>query len=345
MTLIYFILILGITVFIHELGHFIFAKRAGIYVYEFSIGMGPKLFQIHSKKDETVYSIRLFPIGGYVQMAGESVEEDENIPKEKRLQSKTWMQRFLTIIAGVLFNFLLAIVIFFIIGLVNGSPSNKIYIKEVEENSNAYTAGLKPHSEIIALNNKKIKSSSHFALETQVNLGNDFVFEVKDEDGKIETITIKPSVEKKDGEETYHYGFSYYNKYEKGFFNAIKYAFTNVLALIHQMILVIIYLITGKLHLDSLSGPIGIYNIVGEASKYGILTMMNLVGLLCVNVGFINILPIPAFDGGRLLFLIIEKIKRSPVNPKIENTIHAVGMILLMILMIAITYNDILNLF
>lgn len=346
MTLIYFILILGITVMIHELGHFIFAKKAGIYVYEFSIGMGPKLFQIHSKKDETVYSIRLFPIGGYVQMAGESVEEDKDIPKEKQLQSKTWFQRFMTIIAGVLFNFLLAIVIFFIIGLVNGSPSNTTYINLVEEDSPAFQAGLEPNSKIIGLNGKKIKSMSHLALEFEINYGKDFKFDIITESGDSKTVTITP-IEKdtEDDTKTYYYGFSYKNNYEKGFLPALKYAFTNVFSLIHQMVLVIFYLITGELSLNNLSGPVGIYNIVGEASKYGILTMMNLVGLLCVNVGFINILPLPAFDGGRLLFLIIEKIKGTPVDSKLENTIHAVGMILLMILMVVITYNDILRLF
>ncbi len=346
MTLIYFILILGITVMIHELGHFIFAKKAGIYVYEFSIGMGPKLFQVHSKKDETVYSIRLFPIGGYVQMAGESVEEDKDIPKEKRLQSKTWFQRFMTIIAGVLFNFLLAIVIFFIIGLVNGSPSKETYINTVEADSPAFQAGLEQNSKIVGLNGKKIKSMSHLALEFEINYGKDFKIEIINEAGESKTITITPIEKDKDGDtKTYYYGFSYKNNYEKGFLPAIKYAFTNVFSLIHQMILVIFYLITGKLSLNNLSGPVGIYNIVGEASKYGVLTMMNLIGLLCVNVGFINILPLPAFDGGRLLFLIIEKIKGKPVDPKIENTIHAVGMILLMILMVFITYNDIVRLF
>ena len=164
MTIIYFILVLGITVFIHELGHFLFAKKAGIYVYEFSIGMGPKLFQIHSKKDETVYSIRLFPIGGYVQMAGESVEEDKNIPKEKMMQSKTWLQRFMTIIAGVLFNFLLAILLFFVIGLINGSPSRETFINTVEIDSPAYNAGLLENSKIVSLNGHKIKSLSHLAL-------------------------------------------------------------------------------------------------------------------------------------------------------------------------------------
>ena len=102
MTLIYMILMLGIIVFIHEFGHFIFAKKAGIYVYEFSIGMGPRIFKFNRKNDETEYSIRLFPIGGYVQMAGEEIEEDKDIPVEKRMQSKTWIQRFLTVIAGII---------------------------------------------------------------------------------------------------------------------------------------------------------------------------------------------------------------------------------------------------
>lgn len=345
MTLIYFILVLGITVFIHELGHFIFAKRAGIYVYEFSIGMGPKLFQFHSKKDETVYSIRLFPIGGYVQMAGESIEEDLDIPEEKRMQSKTWLQRFLTIVAGVLFNFLLAILLFFIIGLVNGSPTQSAYINEVVADSPSFVSGLEEDSKIVSLNGKKIKSMSHLALEFEINYGKTFEFEILTDDGETKSISIEPIKTVDDDVETYYYGFSYGSKVERGIFAALKYAFTNVFALIHQMILVIFYLVTGKLSLNNLSGPIGIYNVVGEAAQYGILTIMNLIGLLCVNVGFINILPLPAFDGGRLLFLIIEKIKGKPVDPKIENTIHSIGMILLLLLMVVITYNDILRLF
>lgn len=345
MTLIYFILVLGITVFIHELGHFIFAKRAGIYVYEFSIGMGPKLFQIHSKKDETVYSIRLFPIGGYVQMAGESVEEDRNIPKEKMLQSKTWFQRFMTIVAGVLFNFLLAMVLFFIIGLINGSPSNYAYINSIVDNSPAFNAGLESDSKIIGLNGKKIRSISHLALEFEIGYGDKFEFEVVTKENEIKKVVVEPEKIIDGKEVSYSYGFAYGTKVEKGFLNAIKFAFTNVLALIHQMILVIFYLLTGRLSLNNLSGPVGIYNVVGEAAQYGILTIMNLIGLLCVNVGFINILPLPAFDGGRLLFLIIEKIKGKPVDSKIENIIHSVGMLLLLALMVVITYNDILRLF
>ena len=137
MTLIYMILMLGIIVFIHEFGHFIFAKKAGIYVYEFSIGMGPRIIKFNRKNDETEYSIRLFPIGGYVQMAGEGLEEDEQIPEEKRMQSKTWIQRFLTVIAGIMFNFILAIVLLFVVGLIIGAPTNKPYITQVEEGINS----------------------------------------------------------------------------------------------------------------------------------------------------------------------------------------------------------------
>lgn len=344
MTLIYFIIVLGVTVFIHELGHFIFAKKAGIYVYEFSLGMGPKIFQKHSKNSETVYSIRLFPIGGYVQMAGESVEEDKNIPEDKRLQSKTWIQKFLTIVAGVMFNFLLAIVLFFIIGLFRGAPSREVYIHEVSEDSSASIAGLTANSQILKFNGKKIHSQTDLALEFEISNGKTFEFEIKEENGNKKIVKIEPTSEEKDGKKIYHYGFSYSTKTKKGLINALIYSITNFIDLIKQIIMVLFYLFTGKLSLSNLSGPVGIYTVVGEASKYGFFTMINLIGLLCVNVGFMNILPLPAFDGGRLLFLVIEKIKGKPVDTKIENTIHSVGMVLLMVLMVLITWNDITRL-
>ena len=128
MAIIYFILILTIVVCIHEFGHFLFAKKAGVYVYEFSIGMGPRLFKFKRKNDETEYSIRLLPIGGFVQMAGESGDEESDIPKDKNLQSKTWGQKLIIMLAGILFNFILAIVILFIVGLVNGCETSKPYL-------------------------------------------------------------------------------------------------------------------------------------------------------------------------------------------------------------------------
>lgn len=345
MTLIYFMLVLGITVFIHELGHFIFAKKAGVYVYEFSIGMGPKIFGFKRKNDETTYSIRLFPIGGFVQMAGEEISRDENVPLEKHMYKKTWLQRLSIIVAGVLFNFLLAIVILFIIGLVNGASDNKAYIASISNEYDAINTELAKGDQILYLNDKKINSIDKLNLELQLNYGKELDLTVKSENGDIKDITIKPTLEEIDGEEAYRYGFSISSKTNKGIIASIKYAFSKFFSLIEQMALIIGYLFTGKLKLNSLSGPVGIFTVVGQSAKAGLINLVYLVAYLCINVGFINIMPFPAFDGGRLLFLIIEKLKGSPVSSKVENTIHSVGFVLLMILMIAITYNDIMRLF
>lgn len=345
MTIIYFILILGIVVLIHEFGHFIFAKKAGIYVYEFSIGMGPQLFKFHRKNDETEYSIRLLPIGGYVQMAGEDMEEEESdIPKEKQMTNKKWYQRFLTIIAGILFNFLLAIVIFFIVGLVNGVPTDTTTVAEVTKDSAALEAGLQSGDVIEKINGKTILSSDHLMLLVQVN-GKETMDVVVDRDGKEVALEITPKKVEVDDQVTYQYGFSLNNTVVHNFFVAVKYGFTKMFSLLHQMILIIGYLIIGKLSLSSLAGPVGIYTVVEQSAEAGLMSLVYLVGFLSLNVAFINLLPIPAFDGGRILFLIIEKIKGSRVNPKVENTIHAIGFIFLMILMVLITYNDIMRLF
>ena len=375
MTLIYFILVLGITVFIHELGHFLFAKKAGIYCYEFSLGMGPALFKFNRKNDETTYCIRLFPIGGFVQMAGEAVDLDENIPKEKRMQSKTWFQRFLTISAGVIFNFLLALIIFFIVGMISGTTDQKAYVGGIGENFKASSTNLQVGDQILKINGKKSEQNSKALLLLTVNNGKTIDVLVRHTDGKEETITIEPTLVKEvldedgnvtgyevnDGEVSekdaiYKYGISLTSKVTsvkissfKDFWNnvyyAIIYSFSTFTGLIDQMFNIIVYLCTGKLSLSSLSGPIGIYEVVGESAKYGFINVVYLIGYICVNVGFINLLPLPAFDGGRIFFMIIEAIRRKPVSPKIENIIHAVGLTLLMILMVVITFNDIVRIF
>ena len=336
MTLIYFILILGVTIFIHEFGHFLFAKKAKIHCYEFSLGMGPRIFKFNRKNDETDYCLRLFPIGGYVSMAGEQIEVDDKVPKENQMLNKPWHSRFLTIVAGVMFNFIFAILLLFIVGLINGVSTNKPIIGQVVENSPAYEAGLQKGDLITEINGKKVGSIDHFLLEMQVNTGDEISL-VTDKGKKIQ---ITPSKE----EESYTYGFAMDASKEYGVVASIKYAFTKFFGLIGQMALIIGYLITGTLSLNNLAGSVGIYSIVGESAQAGFVNLIYLTALLSINVGFLNFLPIPAFDGGRLLFLIIEKIKGSPVNPKVENIIHSIGFILLMILMIAVTYNDIIRL-
>lgn len=344
MTLIYFILVLGITVLIHEFGHFIFAKRAGVYVYEFSIGMGPKLFSFSPKKSETKYSIRLLPIGGYVSMAGEEMEIDRSIPEGKQLYSKKWYQRFLIIVAGVLFNFILAIVLLFIIGLINGTTTNEVYVNSIEPEYPAYNV-LYEGEQIIGLDGIEINSAERLTLELQVRHGEPVEFTVIDKEGKTDKRKITPIAVEEDGNTNYYYGFSLTTGRDSGIIASIKYAFSKTLSLLEQMVLIIVYLVTGKLSLNSLAGPVGIFNIVGETAKAGVMSLTYLVAYLCINVGFINLIPLPAFDGGRLLFLIIEKIKGSKIKPEIENKIHSIGFILLMILMITITYNDIVRLF
>lgn len=344
MTLIFFIIVLGVTVFIHELGHFIFAKKSGIYVYEFSIGMGPRLFKFNRKNDETDYSIRLFPIGGYVSMAGEDIEVDKNIPDDKQMFNKPWINRFLTVIAGVLFNFLLAIVLFIIVGLAAGVPKNRNRIVDLDKKYPIFKSNIKVGDTITKVNGTKVRNQDMLLLELARNNGKKIEVTVKHKNSKIEKIKVKPKKVKEDGKSVYKYGFALENTKKHGFFEAIKFGFTKVYDLLEQMVKIITYLITGKLSLNNLSGPVGIYNIVGESAKAGILSLIFLIAYLCVNVGFINLIPLPAFDGGRAFFLLIEKITGKKVNPKVENTIHTIGFVLLMLLMVAITYNDIVRL-
>ncbi len=343
MTLIYFIIILGVIILIHEFGHFIFAKKAGIYVYEFSIGMGPRIFKWTRKNDETEYSVRLIPIGGFVQMAGEEIDDDESVPRNKKFSVKTFGQKFMTVIAGIMNNFILAIVLFFIVALFNGAPQNKAIVGKISKDYPAYTSGLQENDQIIKLNGKNASSYDLLALELQVNSGKEISLEVL-RNGEIKTINLKPKKVKIDGQVTYKYGFAINDEIKKGFLPSLIYAFSKTISLVYQMVLIILYLFTGNLGINSLAGPVGIFNVVGSASSAGIWSLVSLTAFLSINVGFINLLPLPAFDGGRLLFVIIEKIKGKPVDPKFENTIHAIGFFLLMLLMLYITYNDIIRL-
>ena len=343
MTLIYMILILGIIVFIHEFGHFLFAKRAGIYVYEFSLGMGPRIFKFNRKNDETDYCLRLFPIGGFVQMAGEEIEADLKIPEDRRMQSKTWIQRFLTIIAGIMFNFILAIIVFFIVGIMNGASQNKPYISIVEDgiNSNVVNVG----DRIISVNGKKVVFTDVLVLDVHMNSGKPLNMKVRGTDGVERDVVLNPIEVNEDGNISYKYGIGLGDEVITGVLASIKYAFVKFASLITQMVMVIINLFTGRLGMSSLSGPVGIFNVVGETAKAGFVNLIYLTGFISLNVGFMNFLPLPALDGGRLLFLIIEKIKGSKADAKVENTIHTVGFVLLMILMLVITFNDIIKLF
>ena len=345
-TLIYFIIILGVIVTVHEFGHFIFSKMFGIYVYEFSIGFGPKIFKWTGKNKETSYSIRLIPLGGFVSLAGEEIEEDKNIPKGRRLQDKPIWQRFLVMFFGAGNNFIFAIIVLFAIGLFFGSTSTKPILSKVTKGYPAYEAGLRSGDTVLKINNHKIKTMDDLSLYVSVeNPKKPVTFVIKKETGKVKNYTVKARKEGKGKNKRYVYGITMEQEKQTGFVNAIKYAFSKTASLFKQMFIIIKYLFTGKLSVNNLSGPVGIYSLVGEQRAAGLANILYLVAYLSINVGVINLLPFPAFDGGKILFLIIEKIKGSKVNPKVENIIHTIGFVLLMLLMLYVTIHDIIRLF
>ena len=345
LNLIYFVIILGFIVLIHESGHFLFAKLFNIYVYEFSIGMGPKLFSKKSKKGETVYSIRAIPIGGFCSLAGEEGDEDKEVPRDRKLFAKPVWQRFLVMFFGAGFNFIGAITILFLIGVIWGSTSTKPIISKVAVDNPAYIAGLQDGDYVKKINNHKIKTSDDILIYLQVEDKTKPITFTVERDNKEYNFKVTPKEEEVDGNKIYRIGVTVSGKVEHGIIPAVKYAFVKTDSLFRQMFITIKGLFTGGLSVKQLSGPVGIYNIVGEQRQAGFENILYLVALLSINVGFINLLPLPAFDGGRILFLIIEKIKGSPVKPETEGLVNTVWFILLMLLMVYVTFNDILKLF
>ena len=345
--LIIFILILTVIIAFHEFGHFLFAKLCGVYVYEYAIGMGPKIFS--KQIGETVYSIRAIPIGGFCQLAGEDLDADDKkkIKKDRRLQNKTPFQRFLIMFFGPMNNFILAVVVLFFIALIWGGTTMKPVISEVEGKSAAEEAGLRVGDEVITINNHKISTSDDISLYLAVaDPKKGSTFKVEHDNGTYDTIKVKPKKIKVDGKDTYRYGIEMQQEKTKGFGNAFVYTFKKTCSIFKQMYITLGYLFTGNIKLNQLSGPVGIYSVVGKSREAGgVANLLYLMAFLSINVGVINLLPIPAFDGGHILFIIIEIIKGSPVKPELENKIHFIFLILLLLLMLVITFNDILNLF
>lgn len=341
-----FVLILGSIVLVHEFGHFIFAKLAGVYVYEFSIGMGPVLWKKQGK--ETEYSIRAIPIGGFCAVAGEDVEaDDENkIPKRKRLQDKTAWQRFLIMFFGAGNNFIYAIILLFLVGVIFGGTTMNPVLTGITEGSAAEKAGLEAGDTIVEINDHKISTSDDVSLYLAVaDPSEKSEFVVIKDDGSEVTYNIKPKKTEVDGETSYVYGIEIKQEKTHGFFAAMEYVVKKTGSMFKQMAVTVAYLFTGGLKLNQLSGPVGIYSVVGETSKAGIASLMYLTAFLSINVGFINLLPIPAFDGCHILFIVIEKIKGSPVSPELQNKLSTIGLALLMLLMLVVTINDIIKLF
>ncbi|TYR82752.1 RIP metalloprotease RseP [Priestia megaterium] len=416
-TVIAFIVIFGALVFFHELGHLIFAKRAGILCREFAIGFGPKIFSF--KRDETVYTIRLLPLGGFVRMAGEDpemidvkpgqviglmfndegkvnkviinnkeqhpeakvieveyadlehsliikgyeTEEDERLqtfevanesyfvidgeevqiaPYDRQFASKTLGQRAMAIFAGPLMNFILAFVIFVILGISQGYAVDKPILGELTNDGVALDAGLKQGDEVQAIDGISVSTWEDVVKIIRENPEQSITFTIK-RDGEVVDINVTPD-SRKVGDETIGL-IGVYAPVEKSVIGSVTNGFTETVTWMKEIVTGLGKLVTGQFSLDMLSGPVGIYAATDQVAQSGIYYLMKWAAVLSINLGIVNLLPIPALDGGRLVFFAVEAVRGKPIDRQKEGVVHFIGFALLMLLMLVVTWNDIQSFF
>ena len=330
----------GIIIASHELGHFALAKLFDVRVNEFAIGMGPKIWK--KKKGETEYSLRLFPIGGFCAMEGEDGESDDDRAFYKK---KVW-QRILIVAAGAIVNLILGVLIVMVMltqqDLIGTPQINQFY-----ENAATQRCGLEAKDEILKINGRHVYSQYDlgFLLSRDKDNSVDFIVRRGGEQVAVNGVKFDVRTEE-DGSETMIYDFIIVGV-EPTFFHVLKYGARESLSMARIVWVSLFDLITGRFGFKDLSGPIGTVAIISEVtkeSKTDLTPILTILALISINIGIFNLLPIPALDGGRLFFLFIEAIFRKPVNRKYEGWIHAVGLVLLMAMMLAISFSDILKL-
>ncbi|MEN1966841.1 RIP metalloprotease RseP [Lentibacillus sp. N15] len=417
-TVIAFILMFGLLVFIHEFGHLIFAKRAGMLAREFAIGFGPKIFSFI--KNETVYTIRLLPVGGYVRVAGDDPEmvelkpghhiglefndlgkvnkiivnnkskhpnarvieveyadldhklliegyelddEDHKLqfsvdekafmvvdeketqiaPYDRQFASKSAGKRAMQLFAGPMMNFLLAMVIFVILGMIQGVPTDRAIIDDAQPGSPAAEAGFQHGDEIVQIDGKTITTWEAFTKIVQDHPEEELSMKVKRTNGETDDITVTPAKQEAQGVTFGQLGVTH--MFEKSFLGTFKYGFMETYHTTKMIVTNLVMLITGQLSFDMISGPVGIYDVTNQAVQTGFNTFLMWTAMLSVNLGIVNLVPLPALDGGRLLFVGIEAVRGKPIDPQKEGIVHFIGFALLMLLMIVVTWNDIQRLF
>ncbi|WP_156289096.1 RIP metalloprotease RseP [Oceanobacillus salinisoli] len=421
-TVIAFIFMFGLLVFVHEWGHMIFAKRAGMLVREFAIGFGPKVFSF--TRNETLYTIRLIPAGGYVRVAGEDPEiielkpghhvglefnefgkvdkiivnnkskhpnarviEVENVdldhdlviegyevddeeerlrfdvdrkaifmmderatqiaPYDRQFASKTAGQKAMQLFAGPLMNFVLAIVLFLILGLAQGVPVEEAKMGEIQPDTPAEEAGMLPNDEVIKIEDNSISTWEEFTTIVRENPGQELTMTVL-RNGQEEVVNVVPNEVEAVNEkgETILIGqIGVYQGFEKSTLGTIKYGFEQTYEITRMVLTNLGMLITGQVPLEILSGPVGIYDATDQVVQTGFMNLIMWTAMLSVNLGIVNLVPLPALDGGRLLFVGIEKLRGKPIPPEKEGIFHFIGFAFLMLLMIVVTWNDIQRLF
>ncbi len=347
MNILIVVLIFSLLVFVHEFGHFIAAKRNGILVEEFGFGIPPKLIGI--KVNETIYSINLLPIGGFVKLYGEEgVRKDASAEKKKRSFAfkKPW-QKALVVFGGVIGNFILGwVLISFLFTRGVPTPTNKVIVEKVIANSPAAQAGIKDKDIITKLNNQSIKSTNNFINLTKKFSGQPITLELL-RNNKTLTVTITPRAHPPQGQgplgviitSFIDKKYSWYQAPIFGLSEAVK--ITSMI--ISELFKTIYQFITFQKPTVEVTGPIGIAKYTTQAIKFGESAVLELIALLSLNLAVINILPFPALDGGRLIFVLYEAITKKRANERLENTLNLIGLFILITLALLISVNDIMK--
>ncbi|NLJ72594.1 MAG: RIP metalloprotease RseP [Syntrophomonadaceae bacterium] len=342
MSIIYTLLIIAVLVLAHEWGHFIVARRIGIPVHEFALGFGYKLFSV--TKNGVEYSFRLIPLGGFVRMAGEDYGDD--FTDAAGYSSRTPLEKISVAFAGPFMNFVLAIVIFIIIYAFVGipNPTEAPILGQVMEDKPAYSAGLLENDKITEVAGVKVNSWQEFtdiistteagtSLEILVNRNNELI-----------TVVVIPEFDK--GSNSTIIGVLPLVNYDKqSILTAIGLGLQQTYELTTLLLAALWTLVTGGASMQDLAGPVGITKLVGEVAQIGWIFLLNFAAFLSINLGILNLLPIPALDGSKIVFATIEGVRKKPISPEKEGFIHWLGFLFLMLLIVVVTYNDILRLF
>lgn len=335
------ILIFAVLIFVHEFGHFITAKLSGIKVNEFALGMGPKLFSF--KKGETLYSLRAVPIGGFCAMEG----EDENTDDPRAFNNKSPYKRLFVLISGAFMNILLGFILILGISL----SADKVVVAEVLEvleNSPAQTAGLLQDDKIIRANGKRIHISEDLSWEISNNTNENAVLNLTlENNGEKRDVSIAP--ENTDGKLSY--GIMLKVK-DNSVIESVKKATYKTFFYSEVILDSFVNLVKGEVPLSQVSGPVGIVTQISdvveetkETGMEGFLRLLSLATLLTINLGVFNLIPLPALDGGRILFVLVEMILRKPVPREKEALVHFIGLLLLLLFSVFIALKDIFMLF
>ncbi|MGR7839460.1 RIP metalloprotease RseP [Finegoldia sp. P3-F-LR] len=332
-TIISSIIIFLLVILIHEFGHFIVAKMNGVSVLEFSIGMGPKLFQRES--NGTLYSLRVLPVGGYCQLEGEDEENDS----PNSLNNQSPLVRLKVILAGAIMNFILAFILLILLMSVSRVSTE---VSGVIKDSPAYSSGIQTGDQIVSINGENVSDGEELLKSIKESQGDLNIGVIRDSQSK--NIKVTPRLEnniRKIGvnfQEEYNIkNFSLIKGFKKGVIT-----FLNLTGMLYKFLGM---LITGQLGLGGVSGPVGVVKEIGNAAKTGVANLIFLLAYININLGVFNLLPIPALDGGRAIFILIEMIFGKKISQEKEGYIHMVGLILLLALIAVVTIKDVIKLF